>query len=105
MIDAGGEVTLDADEDKHLVDYLNSFFAARPDLNRTLEAVIISHPHIDHTKKLMEVITNVTVKSLSDGGDMSGSGIGPLKRARKALTEAKYFAVDDTDVREFLLRL
>lgn len=60
LIDAGGETVAAPNQNRdrdHLIDYLNQFFASRaapnstlPNLNRTLLAVIISHPHIDHTE-------------------------------------------------------
>jgi Predicted hydrolase (metallo-beta-lactamase superfamily) len=98
LIDAGGESTAAPNQNRdgtHLVDYLNKFFANRaaasnpqlPDLHRTLLAVIISHPHIDHTKNIMAVMQNFTVQSLFDGGNESGSGIGPLNEARKFATQ------------------
>lgn len=95
LIDAGGEATAAPNQNRdgaHLVDYLNRFFAIRaanaasnpqfPDLHRTLLAVIISHPHIDHTKNIMAVMQGFTVQNLIDGGNESGSGIGPLNAAR-----------------------
>src|SRR5690242_21325638 len=82
LIDAGGEATGDDRDKNHLVAYLNQFFTRRADLNKTLLAVIISHPHIDHTKNLGAVIQNFRVQALLDGGNQSGSGIGPLRAAR-----------------------
>jgi competence protein ComEC len=55
MIDAGGEATRSAEEKTHLVAYLNKFFERRPDLNRTIHTIIISHPHKDHTMRLPDV--------------------------------------------------
>jgi competence protein ComEC len=90
LIDAGGEASQPEDRDRvHLIDYLNKFFAERaansalPNLNRTLLAVIISHPHIDHTKNIMAVFENFKVQNLIDGGDDNGSGIKQLNAARK----------------------
>src|SRR5437660_5372919 len=64
MIDAGGEQTNDAQQRTHLISYLNTFFQRRTDLNRTIDTIIISHPHIDHTMMLMDVMHNFTVKNL-----------------------------------------
>jgi competence protein ComEC len=96
LIDAGGESTAAPNENRdgdHLVAYLDKFFKDRaanaannpqlPDLHRTLLAVIVSHPHIDHTKNIMAVMQGFTVQNLIDGGNDSGSGIGPLNAARK----------------------
>lgn len=40
--------------------------------------IVISHPHIDHTMKLMDVMQTFTVKNLIDCGQSVGSGIKPL---------------------------
>lgn len=82
LIDAGGEDTVDGRDADHLVNYLDSFFERRSDLNRTIHAVIVSHPHIDHTRALMDVMGGFTVKNLMDGSNRRGSGIGPLRQAR-----------------------
>lgn len=108
LIDAGGENTGDpgtpaGDRDKdRLVGYLNSFFARRSDLNRALYAVVVSHPHIDHTRHIMDVMENFTVGTLIDGGNDSGSGIEPLQRARDFIRERGgiYTKVTDARVRQ-----
>lgn len=88
LIDAGGENTGEpgtqlGDRDlNRLIGYLDRFFDTRTDLNRTLTSIIISHPHIDHTRLIMDVMRNFRVKSLIDGGGRTGSGIGPLRQAR-----------------------
>lgn len=100
LIDAGGESTGDDRDKEHLISQLNSFFEGRPDLHKTLYAVIVSHPHIDHTKLLMDVFQSFRVKSLYDGGDMNGSGVSQLKKAR-AFAKAHgitYLAVDDDNI-------
>ncbi len=82
LIDAGGEQTNDAQQRTHLTNYLNTFFQGRTDLNRTIDTIIISHPHIDHSMMLMDVMQSFTVKNLIDGGQNVGSGIQPLTAAR-----------------------
>ncbi len=83
LIDAGGETTNDTQQANHLIDYLKHFFQVdRTDLKNTIDTIIISHPHIDHTKNLMDVMQTVTVNNLIDGGENSGSGIAPLHDAR-----------------------
>ena len=100
LIDAGGESTGDDTSRRHLVGYLNQFFDRRTDLNRTLEGIIISHPHIDHTMLLMDVMQNFKVHALVDNGADKGSGIGPLKKARQFAKQNKiqYTAVGDTSI-------
>ncbi len=101
LIDAGGENTGDDVYRKHLLAYLNDFFDnKRPDLNRTLEGVILSHPHIDHTMYLMDVMQNFTVHALVDNGATSGSGIAPMKKARTFAQQhhIHYMAIGDTSI-------
>src|ERR1035441_2601049 len=55
MIDAGGEDTSDRPSGEvyrqHLVDYINKVFAEHPSWKKTIEGLIISHPHIDQDRK------------------------------------------------------
>jgi competence protein ComEC len=97
LIDAGAESTGNDRDKEHLLSQLNDFFAKRTDLHKTLHAVIVTHPHIDHTKLLMDVLQNFKVKYFYDGGDVTGSGVAQLKKARVfASTHAiKYLAIDD----------
>jgi len=100
LVDAGGESTGNDRDKTHLLSELSAFFAARPDLNKTLHAVIISHAHIDHTKLLMDVLQNFKVKYFYDGGDVAGSGVAQLKKARTfASTHGiKYLAIEDDSI-------
>jgi competence protein ComEC len=100
LIDAGGEDTVDGRDADHLVGYLNEFFRRRADLNRTLHSIIVSHPHLDHTKSLMEVLNAFRVQNLFDGGENIGSGIRPLRSARTFVRDhgGRYQAVADSRV-------
>lgn len=84
LIDAGGEDTNDDRDATSIRDALTAFFARRTDLHNTLEAVIVSHPHLDHTKNLMTVMQGFTVRALVDNGDKNtkASGMPELKAAR-----------------------
>lgn len=83
LVDAGGEATGDDRDRDHLLAYLDRFFAARPDLDTTLHSVIVSHPHLDHTRHLMPVLRRYRVRNLVDGGDQRGSGFPQLRQARR----------------------
>jgi beta-lactamase superfamily II metal-dependent hydrolase len=100
LIDAGGEDTVDGRDADHLVGYLERFFRRRADLNRTFHSVIVSHPHLDHTRLLMDVLNPFKVQNLFDGGENIGSGIGPLRSARALVRRrgANYQAVSDSRV-------
>jgi beta-lactamase superfamily II metal-dependent hydrolase len=100
LIDAGGEDSTDAKQNKHLIEYLTDFFKKhRPDLHNTIDTVIVSHPHQDHTKLLPAVVTAFKVNNLIDGGADHGSGIAALKKARAVIKkkDGKYFVVKAKD--------
>ena len=70
LVDAGA----DDEHENALVEYLKSFFDRRTDLNRTLDVVLITHNHIDHTRSLREVVQEFTVKRYFDNGFTAGRG-------------------------------
>lgn len=72
LVDTGGESTSDFDSTRALKNYLEAFFARRTDLNRTLAAVFITHPHIDHTRGLPMVMKDFTVLHLVTNGQPRG---------------------------------
>ncbi len=68
LIDTGGEQNESFDSDAALREYLDGFFARRPDLERTLDLLLITHPHIDHMRSVMTVLENYRVKNVIDNG-------------------------------------
>jgi len=70
LIDTGGEKNKAFDSEPHLIAYLKSFFARRKDLDRTLDALVITHPHIDHTRSIPAVLQNFRVRNIIDNGDV-----------------------------------
>lgn len=90
LIDAGGEDTGNNRDRDHLIGYLNRFFDSRPDLREAtsprrgiIYSLIVSHPHIDHTRHLMAVMNSFRVKNLVGGGGSTGSGIDQFHEARR----------------------
>ena len=81
LIDAGGD---EDDDVQRLVNYLEAVFARRPELNRTIDLVIITHAHIDHTRSLDAVRERFAIRRYLDGGRDTGSGIPPVRRLREA---------------------
>lgn len=71
MIDAGGRGPGAA---AHLNDYLNAFFARRPDLNRRIATIFITHTHIDHNSNLTKVVQTFQVGGYVTNGMLVGSG-------------------------------
>jgi competence protein ComEC len=78
LIDTGGEKNEQFDSWDALRDYLDAFFARRRDLDRTLDLVVVTHPHIDHTRNLEAVLARYRVKNVIDNGARDGEiGIEP----------------------------
>jgi len=50
------------DSTEQVMTYLTNFFNGRSDLNSTLEAIYITHPHKDHTLALKRVVNGFTVR-------------------------------------------
>jgi competence protein ComEC len=74
LIDTGGENDSHVDSDQALKTYLDAFFARRQDLRRTLDLLVLTHPHIDHTHGVSTVLENYKVTHAIDNGMDQGSG-------------------------------
>lgn len=74
LIDTGGEKDERMDSDVALKAYLDAFFARRTDLHNTLDLLVLTHPHIDHTRGVETVLEHYTVRNLVDNGQDFGSG-------------------------------
>lgn len=68
LIDTGGEQNELFDSDKALLAHLDAFFARRADLNRTLDLLLITHPHIDHNRSALAVLERYRVRNVVDNG-------------------------------------
>ena len=76
LIDAGGqsEATTAA-----LVAYLDSFFDRRADLERTLQSIMTTHNHVDHTRALRELLeSGIDVERFVENGQRCGYYEGDL---------------------------
>jgi competence protein ComEC len=104
LIDAGGENACDNRDRDRLLGYLKAFFKRRTDLvdqgKGRIHTIIISHPHLDHTMLLMDVMKEFRVLNLVDGGHESGSGIVPIWAARYYAQKngIKYDTVKDSAI-------
>ncbi len=88
LIDTGGEQHKRYDSTEHLVDYLRTFFKTRPDLDNTLAALVLTHPHIDHTRGAGVVLGEFAVQNLITDGLTTSSG-GKQQRAAISKATAK----------------
>jgi len=94
LIDTGGErspaeewksATFDGAE--RLAQYLAAFFARRGDLHGKLEALYLTHPHIDHTRGAPQVIEAYKPENVVFNGQLSGSGRAQQELARDYASE------------------
>jgi len=74
LIDTGGELDPGFDSTAALRDYLDAFFARRTDLNQTIALLVITHPHIDHTRGIPMVLERYHVTHVIDDGLVRSSG-------------------------------
>jgi beta-lactamase superfamily II metal-dependent hydrolase len=94
VIDTGGEFGPGvAQGGKLFADYLDAFFAARPQLNRTIDVLFTSHPHTDHMKGLSLLIPNgqpaYRIRNIVDNGQTGSDGaLGKQTDARNAARSA-----------------
>lgn len=70
LVDTGGEKNASFESEPQLLAYLDNFFKRRRDLDRTLDALVISHPHIDHTRSIAAVLRHFRVRNIVDNGDV-----------------------------------
>lgn len=88
LIDAGGEQTDDSfavggsfDSDVALEGYVRAFFARRADLHGTFDLVVLTHPHIDHTRGVLRLLAmaaagEIVIRNVvTNGAEGSGSGV------------------------------
>lgn len=71
MIDTGGRGDAASG---HLIGYLIAFFARRPDPNRRIAAIFITHTHLDHNVNLEKVAQSFQVGGCVYSGMLTGSG-------------------------------
>ena len=64
LVDAGGQVQEHKKSSAKLVSYLDDFFERRTDLNNTINTVLITHNHDDHTESLNELADAYTIKNI-----------------------------------------
>jgi beta-lactamase superfamily II metal-dependent hydrolase len=71
LIDAGGRGEAAG---RHLVEYLDAFFARRTDLDDRLAAVFVTHTHSDHNSNLRRLAERYRIGGYVHNGVMTGSG-------------------------------
>lgn len=99
LVDTGGEEDRLYHSGTSLHAYLEDFFRHRPDLNRTLAGLFITHPHVDHARNVKDVATSYTVENVVTDGRTSGSGGSEQAWLQTwATAHAKFFPVSSEEV-------
>lgn len=90
LIDAGGESNPMYNSREALRNYLDDFFEQRPDLNRTLEAVYLTHPHKDHTYGVTVLLqAPYHINNVITNGQENGSGKSGQLKLHKLAEESE----------------
>ena len=74
LVDTGGEKNAEFDSNSNLMEYLSTFFSGRPDLKNTLHSIVLTHPHIDHTRGVQSVLSKFKILNGVTNGLDKGSG-------------------------------
>jgi len=85
LVDAGS----DEEHNDALVTNLTKFFQRRTDLDHTLDVVLITHNHIDHTRSLRAVVDSFRVKRYFDNGFTAGSGVANPNWLKRETAEGR----------------
>lgn len=87
LVDTGGEKNELFDGPAALEAELERFFAGRPDLERTLSLVLLTHPHIDHLRGLPRVLERYRVLNLVDNGFAGDKIVEAEMKAKREFVE------------------
>lgn len=107
LIDAGGEKTDRVLGRDRLSDYLEEFFGRRADLARTLNLVVLSHPHVDHNdgvQTLLNADPAIAILNVLDNGEKDPKGPGrsgqvALQRYVKDIEGVGYVGIAESDIK------
>lgn len=99
LVDTGGETNELFQSTDALMNYLEDFFIRRSDLNSTIDLVIISHPHIDHTRGAKEVAAKYRIKNIITNSETKkGSGISGQQHLQRLASQAEATESDDDNI-------
>jgi beta-lactamase superfamily II metal-dependent hydrolase len=104
LIDTGGERTDDVTGRDRLAQYLRDFFLRRADLANTLKLVVVSHPHLDHTDGVSELLDAqpalIIENILDNGATDKGSGVKGQRTLQRhaATTSSGYVGLSESDI-------
>ena len=85
LVDSGGENNNDFDSTQALIDEIEEFFFAHPNLDRTFDLFVLTHPHADHTRGAYTVLEKFKVRNAVTNGQEAGSGKPGQKSLHRAV--------------------
>ena len=74
LVDTGGEQNNMFNSEQNLIRYLERFFRIHKNLHSTIALLVLTHPHIDHTRSAMAVFRHFHVQNVVTDGMIVGSG-------------------------------
>lgn len=90
MVDTGGG----EESEPALIAYLDSFFAARPDLGKTLQTVVLTHGHLDHTRNFEAILQRYRIKTVVANGHFKKRGYRGLLELLRAYPDTRLIVSD-----------
>ena len=98
LVDVGGELNDQFSSRMAIDNYLDDFFARRTDLNLTIDLLILSHPHIDHTRSVSDIEEKYVIKNVITNGQESGSGRWGQIHIHRKVAEAEGTRTTNDDI-------
>jgi competence protein ComEC len=74
LVDTGGENNGHFNSNEQLNGYMEEFFDSHPEFKKTIDLLVITHPHKDHTSGIRDLVGAYTIKNVITNGQESGSG-------------------------------
>lgn len=89
IIDTGGEANTEFNSNDELVAYLDDFFSRRADLNKTFHSLILTHPHIDHTRGVASLLSRYKIRNAISNGDEEPGPRGGQKALHRHVADTE----------------
>lgn len=89
LIDTGGEANNEFDSTQALLDQIEQFFFGRPHLAKTFQLLVLTHPHIDHTRGVDAVLQRYRVLNALTNGQEASSGRAGQRALHRAVAASE----------------
>lgn len=94
LVDAGGQAFEHKKSSFKLISYLDDFFKRRSDLNKTIDSVLITHNHDDHTESLNELAAAYTIRNIASTDHKVKNDVKDVVRGESGISH-KYLTYKD----------